>query len=137
MSQTVADLLEQALNLPEADRAELADLLAASLASHPGSLHPAWSSELRRRAAEIDSGQVRPVAWEEVRQPGASRPTTPPRAPKRWLGVVLHPEAQREFRASVAWYQQRSPETAQAVPSPRSTLILVEIARPTRAVWLV
>jgi putative addiction module component (TIGR02574 family) len=68
MSRTVAELLEHALTLPEADRAELSELLAASLDSEPDVLHPAWASELRRRAAEVDSGQVRPVAWEEVRR---------------------------------------------------------------------
>ena len=66
MSRTVAELLDDALTLPEPDRAELAELIAASLTSPPGSLHPAWAVELRRRAAQIDSGQVRPIAWEDV-----------------------------------------------------------------------
>ena len=68
MSKTVAELLHAAPTLPEPDRAELAELLAVSLSTPTGSLHPAWASELRRRAAEIDSGQVQPVAWEEVRR---------------------------------------------------------------------
>ncbi|HEU5117327.1 MAG TPA: addiction module protein, partial [Isosphaeraceae bacterium] len=68
MSRTVAELLDDALTLPEPDRAELAELLAASLTSPTGSLHPDWAAELRRRAAEVDSGRVQPVAWEEVRQ---------------------------------------------------------------------
>jgi putative addiction module component (TIGR02574 family) len=68
MPQTVAELLEAALALPEAERAELAELIAASVPAPPSSLHPAWATELRRRAAEIDSGQVRPVPWDEVRR---------------------------------------------------------------------
>lgn len=68
MSQTVADILSAALTLPEPDRAELAELITASLTSPSGSMHPAWAAELRRRAAEVDSGRVQPVAWEEVRR---------------------------------------------------------------------
>lgn len=68
MSQTVADLLNAALALPEEERAELTELLAASLTSPPSSLHPEWFGEVRRRAAEVDSGQVKPVPWDEVRR---------------------------------------------------------------------
>lgn len=68
MSQAVADILNAALALSEPDRAELADLLAASLTSPPSSLHPDWAAELRRRAAGVDSGQVKPVPWDEVRR---------------------------------------------------------------------
>jgi putative addiction module component (TIGR02574 family) len=65
---TVAELLEAALALPETERAELAELLTATITSPPRSLHPAWAAEFRRRAAEIDSGNVQPVPWEEVRR---------------------------------------------------------------------
>jgi putative addiction module component (TIGR02574 family) len=51
--------------LPEAERAEL---LAAAVSAPPSSLHAAWAAELRRRAAEIDSGQVKPIPWDEVRR---------------------------------------------------------------------
>ncbi len=67
MQQTVSELLDAALALPESERAELAELIAATIARSPNSLHPEWSAELRRRAAEIDSGIVQPVAWDEVR----------------------------------------------------------------------
>jgi len=66
MSRSVAELLDDALNLMEAERAELAELLSASLASSPGPTHPAWAAELRRRVAEIDSGAVSPIAWGDV-----------------------------------------------------------------------
>lgn len=68
MSQTVAEILDAALALSEPERAELTELLAASLTSPPSSLRPAWDAELRRRAAEVDSGQVKPVSWGEVRR---------------------------------------------------------------------
>lgn len=51
MSQTVAELLDAALALSEPERAELAELLAASLPTPSSALHPAWVAELRRRAA--------------------------------------------------------------------------------------
>lgn len=66
MSQAVAEVLNAALALSEDERAELAELIEASLSAPPGGLHPAWSAELRRRAAEIDSGAVKPVPWDEV-----------------------------------------------------------------------
>lgn len=68
MSQTVAEILDAALALPEAERAELAELITASLTASPSALHPTWAAELRRRAAEIDSCKVQPVLWEEVRR---------------------------------------------------------------------
>lgn len=68
MPHTVAELLEAAVALPEAERAELLELLAAPVPPPPSALHPAWAAELRRRAAEIDSGQAQPVPWEEVRR---------------------------------------------------------------------
>jgi putative addiction module component (TIGR02574 family) len=79
MSQTVADLLDAALGLPEPDRAELAELLAESLTSKPGSLHPSWGVELRRRAEEVDSGRVQTISWAEVqRQAQAQLETAEP-----------------------------------------------------------
>jgi putative addiction module component (TIGR02574 family) len=68
MSQTVAELLDAALSLPEPERAELVELLTASLDAPPSSLHPAWKDEIRRRAAELDSGQVKPIPWEVIRR---------------------------------------------------------------------
>jgi putative addiction module component (TIGR02574 family) len=67
MSPTISAVLDAALALPEPDRAELVELISASLASE-GPLHPAWGPELRRRALEIDSGAVMPIPWAEVRR---------------------------------------------------------------------
>jgi putative addiction module component (TIGR02574 family) len=68
MSQAVATVLTAALALSDAERAELAELIAESLPAPPSGLHPAWGAELRRRAAEVDSGAVKPVPWDEVRK---------------------------------------------------------------------
>jgi len=68
MPQTVAELLNAALALPEAEREELAELLTASIASPPSSLHPSWEPELRRRVAEFDSGLVKAIPWDEVQR---------------------------------------------------------------------
>jgi len=56
-SSTLEKLRTEALNLPEPDRAELAQQLLASLdgAPDPG-VEEAWDAEIRRRLAEIDAG---------------------------------------------------------------------------------
>ncbi len=61
MSPTINELLNAALRLPEPERAELVELLAASMDPPASQLHPAWASEVRRRAAELESGQVQSV----------------------------------------------------------------------------
>jgi putative addiction module component (TIGR02574 family) len=63
-----AELLEAALALPEAERAELAELLAESVHTEAGRLHPGWESELRRRVEELDAGAVRGVPLAEAVQ---------------------------------------------------------------------
>jgi putative addiction module component (TIGR02574 family) len=62
-------LVQAVLALPEEQRAEMADRLLESLPAEVTSqLHPAWRAELKRRAAQVDSGEVTPVPWEEVRR---------------------------------------------------------------------
>ena len=73
MPRTVAELLDAALALPEAERAELAELIEATIPSPPSSLHPAWADEIRRRAADIDSGKVKPIPWDEVHRQVSSQ----------------------------------------------------------------
>lgn len=69
MTSTLESLYQAALALPEDERAELADRLLDSLPPDvPSQLHPAWRAELHRRAAQIDSGEVKPVPWQEVRR---------------------------------------------------------------------
>jgi putative addiction module component (TIGR02574 family) len=68
MAQSLEEVLAAALALSEPDRAELAGLLEASLEAPPGARHPAWPQELRRRDEQLQSGEVRPVSWDEVRR---------------------------------------------------------------------
>ncbi len=64
------DLLEAALALPRSQRAELTEKLAASLGP-PSEVTPeewqrAWTAELGRRIAELDSGEVELIDDDEV-----------------------------------------------------------------------
>lgn len=65
-SSTLEKVRAQALNLPESDRAELAQDLVASL---DGPADPdvgkAWDAEILRRLAEIDAGTARLIDREE------------------------------------------------------------------------
>jgi putative addiction module component (TIGR02574 family) len=63
------DLLDGAMRLPASDRAELADLLIDSLDDgSDADAQEAWSDEIARRLAELDSGAVKTVPWAEVRR---------------------------------------------------------------------
>lgn len=74
MTAAARRLLDDALALPDADRAEMAGALADSVPvpDMPGDDLPpaehraAWSAELNRRAAEIDSGAVEMIPREEA-----------------------------------------------------------------------
>ena len=59
----------QALDLSEDERAQLAQKLILSLeSSNDGDLDKEWLLEARRRAVEIDNGEVTPIPAEEVRR---------------------------------------------------------------------
>lgn len=60
-----ADLEEQALLLPEEQRASLASLLIGSL-DDPESLSEEWQDELDRRMADLDTGRTKAVPAREV-----------------------------------------------------------------------
>ena len=69
MSRNLRDLFREAAQLPERDRATLAGLLLETL--DPGTepdVEAAWSSEIARRVAELDTGTVQTIPWEEVRE---------------------------------------------------------------------
>lgn len=68
MSSSVQDLFRQASDLDEHDRATLAGLLLESLETEiDDEVETAWMAEIERRMAEIDSGAVELVPWEEVK----------------------------------------------------------------------
>jgi len=57
MPTSIAEIEVQALQLSPEDRAQLADILLASLSSD-AELEEAWSAEAERRLAELESGSV-------------------------------------------------------------------------------
>ena len=67
MTQAVAHILEQAEHLSEVERAELADRLIDTLAHEiPPDIQRAHLDEVRRRIAEIESGEVTCIPGDEV-----------------------------------------------------------------------
>ena len=62
------ELFRRASDLPESDRALLAGLLIESLdAEQDDDVEQAWLAEVERRVAELESGSVQTVPWEEVK----------------------------------------------------------------------
>ena len=69
MTPEVSDILKKALALPPEARAALAGSLLESLDDTvDASVEEAWSQEIARRIAELDSGKVKPVPWAEARR---------------------------------------------------------------------
>jgi putative addiction module component (TIGR02574 family) len=67
MAATVDEILSEALALPPAIRAFLAEKLIESLDMMAGGeWSPEWREELRRRSAEIDQGTAELHAAEDV-----------------------------------------------------------------------
>jgi putative addiction module component (TIGR02574 family) len=68
MEASTTDLFKQALDLNERDRATLAGLLIESLEREPDEdIEAAWRDEVERRIAELETGEVKAVPWEEVK----------------------------------------------------------------------
>jgi putative addiction module component (TIGR02574 family) len=65
-------LLDEALQLPVEDRAELIAELIGSLeddaGGDPNEVELAWQGEIAHRVREIDDGTAKTVPWEEVRR---------------------------------------------------------------------
>ena len=79
MTQAVAHILEEAEQLSAAERAELADRIVESLAHDiPPDIAAAQITEVRRRIAQVESGEVAIIPGDEamarVRQIVASAP---------------------------------------------------------------
>jgi putative addiction module component (TIGR02574 family) len=69
MSHEASELLKNALNLPVADRAEIASSLIESLdEADDVSVQAAWEAEILRRMEDLDLGKVKPVSLEEARR---------------------------------------------------------------------
>jgi putative addiction module component (TIGR02574 family) len=61
-------LLQEALSLSEEARVDLAEALLESVEHEPADegADAAWSAEAKRRLAEVRSGTVKPVPWEDA-----------------------------------------------------------------------
>jgi putative addiction module component (TIGR02574 family) len=68
MSNQARRLLEEALDLPDTERAEIAASLIASLDdTDEAGAEEAWREEIARRLEEIRRGEVKTVPWDAVR----------------------------------------------------------------------
>lgn len=69
MTEAAQDVLDHALELDEAERAELAAALLESLEpqADPIEIEAAWRAEVRRRVEAADAGRAEAVRWETVR----------------------------------------------------------------------
>lgn len=69
MTQPMGRLLEEALRLPDCDRAALAASLIESLDPDIDEDSPiAWDDEVGRRLEELDRGEVSEIPWSEARR---------------------------------------------------------------------
>ena len=67
MALTVEQLAQQAMELPPAARADLAERLMESIDfSSDKELQQLWSAEANRRLEELRSGRVQPIPGEDV-----------------------------------------------------------------------
>jgi putative addiction module component (TIGR02574 family) len=68
VERNLKQVFQEAVQLPERDRATLAGLLIETLdpVSEPD-VEAAWSEEIKRRLPEVDSGAVELISWEDVR----------------------------------------------------------------------
>lgn len=69
MDWKLRQLFEEAVKLPDSDRATLAGLLIETLdPDSESNVEAAWSEEIRRRMDELDAGTVELMSWESVRE---------------------------------------------------------------------
>lgn len=68
MGNSAQKLYEEAMRLDPSERAELTGLLIESLEPESESgVEEAWIAEVERRVAELDSGAVKTIPWDELR----------------------------------------------------------------------
>jgi len=68
MGTTTQKLYEEAMKLDPDERVALTGLLIESLEPETEEgVEEAWIAEIERRMAELDSGAVQTIPWEEVR----------------------------------------------------------------------
>jgi len=68
MARDLKELIREAVELPESDRATLAGVMLESLDPRPTpEVRAAWSREIERRVREIDDGTVDLLDWQDIR----------------------------------------------------------------------
>jgi putative addiction module component (TIGR02574 family) len=68
MARDLKELIRDAVELSEPDRATLAGVMLESLDPRPTpEVKAAWSKEIERRVREIDDGTVELLDWQDVR----------------------------------------------------------------------
>jgi putative addiction module component (TIGR02574 family) len=68
MARDLKELIREAAELPETDRATLAGVMIESLDPRPSpEVKRAWSKEIERRVREIEEGTVESIDWEDIR----------------------------------------------------------------------
>jgi len=68
MARSARELFEEAMRLDPEERATLTRLLIESLdAESEEGVDDAWMAEVERRMAELDSGAVQSLSWDELR----------------------------------------------------------------------
>jgi putative addiction module component (TIGR02574 family) len=69
MENEAAELLKRAIQLPPEERAALAESLFESLDTEADpDVEEAWTKEIARRVAEIESGAAKMIPWDEARE---------------------------------------------------------------------
>jgi putative addiction module component (TIGR02574 family) len=74
MNQTVEQLLQAALKLPDEEQLQLVSALTAAVEER--GLRPfddSWLEEIQRRSAEYDAGAVQAIPWAEVKERARQR----------------------------------------------------------------
>jgi len=68
MKRPAKIVLQEALTLPEQDRAEIAGALLESLEPSPeADVESAWRQEVAARVAVLEAGGVETTPWEDIR----------------------------------------------------------------------
>ncbi len=73
---TTQDVFKAAITLPDAERVQLIEALLATFGSpqeDQGAVAEQWQQLAIARAAEIDSGAIQTIAWDDVRREGEQR----------------------------------------------------------------
>jgi putative addiction module component (TIGR02574 family) len=66
MTSATKKILEEALALPEDERAALVSALNESLETAADDLSPEWKAEIARRIEAVERGESRLIPWDEV-----------------------------------------------------------------------